>query len=228
MFTLNECMLDNILRNARPFGHHEDAMELNLGFGFIYYGLVRALRPKHIVVIGSGFGFSVVCLGLGLKDNKTGRLSFVDPSYSLLRNGPFKTVGGMAKWNDPRKVEEHFAGFGLETIVSHHRMTSEVFFARFKHFDLPPIDVAFIDGNHSFRDARNDFINVLKHSKKNSYVFLHDSNIYVREMIRHAGVKRWLNVLRNNKELFDLIDFPFDSGVALVRVAQDNAWKYME
>lgn len=41
-------------------GHHEGPDRLNLGFGFIYYALVRALRPKHVVVIGSGYGFSVV------------------------------------------------------------------------------------------------------------------------------------------------------------------------
>lgn len=227
-FSLSESMLGNILHNAKPFGHHEDVKDLNLGFGFIYYGVARALRPRHIVVIGSGFGFSVVCLGLGLRDNGTGQLSFVDPSYSLLRDGPFKTVGGTANWSDPRRVDEHFAGFGLEAIVSHYRMTSEAFFLQFGNLGLPAVDIAFIDGNHSFRDARSDFMNVLRHSRKNTYIFLHDSNIYIREMIRHAGVKRWLNVLRGNKELFELIDFPFDSGVALVRVTQDDAWKYLE
>lgn len=54
----------------------------------MYYALVRALRPKHVVVIGSGFGFSVVRLALGLKDHANGRLAFVDPSYSLLTDGP--------------------------------------------------------------------------------------------------------------------------------------------
>jgi predicted O-methyltransferase YrrM len=35
------------------------------------------LRPRHVVVIGSGFGFSVVCLALGLKDNGKGKLDFL-------------------------------------------------------------------------------------------------------------------------------------------------------
>jgi hypothetical protein len=66
------------------------------------------LRPRHVVVIGSGFGFSVVCLALGLKDNGKGKLDFIDPSYSVLTEGVFKTVGGTAQWSDPEKVRRHF------------------------------------------------------------------------------------------------------------------------
>ncbi len=226
-FSLNEDMILNILQNARPYGHHEDAQRLNLGFGFIYYGLARVLRPKHVAVIGSGFGFSVICLALGLKDNGEGQVSFVDPSYSLLRNGPFKTIGGTDNWNEPTRVQEHFESFGVGNLVTHFKMTSEVFFNQFEGLDLPDVDIAFIDGNHSYKNARNDFIGVLGHSQKNSYIFLHDSNIYIREMIRHAGVKRWMNVLKTRSDLFELIDFPFDSGVALVRVTRDDAWKHM-
>src|SRR5262249_7351013 len=76
-------LLKDIFEHAKPLGHREDPATLNLGFGFVYYGLVRALRPRHILVIGSGFGFSVVCLALGLKDNARGTLTFVDPSYSV-------------------------------------------------------------------------------------------------------------------------------------------------
>ena len=79
-FSLDPILLREILDHAKPLGHNEKPDNLNLGFGFLYYGLVRALRPRHIVVIGSGFGFSVVCLALGLKDNGQGQLSFVDPS----------------------------------------------------------------------------------------------------------------------------------------------------
>ena len=120
-FSLNPPILGEILEHASPLGHHEDPSTLNLGFGFLYYGLARALRPRHVVVIGSGFGFSVVCLALGLKDNGRGTLTFVDPSYSVLWDGPLRTMGGIANWNDPHKVRAHFARFGVEHIVIHHK-----------------------------------------------------------------------------------------------------------
>jgi hypothetical protein len=92
-FSLNSTVLRDIFHHAKPLGHHQEASKLNLGFGFIYYGVVRALRPKHTLVIGSGYGFSVVCLGLGIRDNGFGSLTFVDPSYSLLKDARSRPLG---------------------------------------------------------------------------------------------------------------------------------------
>src|SRR5580700_8850635 len=153
-FSLNADLIRAILSHAKPLGHNEVPEDLNLGFGFLYYALARALRPKHVVVIGSGFGFSVVCLALGLRDNAKGQLSFVDPSYSVLTDGPFKTVGGTAQWDDPSTVTRHFARFGIEHLLTHYRLRSDEFFARYAASALPEIDLAFIDGSHAYDDVR--------------------------------------------------------------------------
>ena len=227
-FSLNPDLIEAILRDAKPLGHHEAPDNLNLGFGFMYYALARALRPRHVVVIGSGFGFSVVCLALALKDNAKGQLSFVDPSYSVFTDGPFKTMGGTGQWNEPEKVTQHFARFGVEGIVTHHRMRSSEFFARYDGLRLPQIDLAFIDGSHAYEDVREDFVSTLKRSRKNTYLLLHDTNIYVRELVHHAGVKRWLNAVRQERKLFEVVDFPFSSGVAIVRLLEDDAWRRLD
>lgn len=226
-FSLDPELIRSIFVHAKPLGHHEDAGNLNLGFGFLYYALVRTLRPKHVLVIGSGFGFSVTCLALGLKDNTKGRLTFVDPSYSVLTDGPFKTVGGTAQWDNPEKVARHFARFGLDGLLTHHRLRSDEFFARYAALALPEIDLAFIDGSHAYEDVRHDFVSTLRHAHKNSYLLLHDTNIYVRELVRHAGVKRWLREVKREKQAFELIDFPFASGVSIVRVLNPDAWKLL-
>jgi predicted O-methyltransferase YrrM len=227
-FSLTPELIQEIFRHAKPLGHHDDRSSLNLGFGFLYYSLVRTLRPKHVVVIGSGYGFSVVCLALGLRDNGRGRLSFVDPSLSVLADGPFQTVGGTSQWDDEAKVERRFARFGVADVVRHYRMLSAEFFERYETLGLPAIDVAFIDGNHRYEDVRHDFLAALRRMSKNGYLCLHDTNIYVREFLRHAGVKRWLKTVERRKELFEAVDFPFSSGVALVRVLEDDAWKHLE
>ena len=215
----------DILKHAKPLGHNERSRDLNLGFGFIYYGVVRALRPRHVLVIGSGYGFSVVCLALGIKDNGTGSLNFVDPSYSLIKDGPFKTVGGRGSWNDAESVQHHFQRFDVHQVIRHYRMTSEELFPSYERLGLPKIDVAFVDGNHSYENVRYDFIEVLKRSHKNSYIFLHDTNIYVREAFNHSGVKRWMRLLKREEKALELINFPFSSGVALVRVLEPKIWK---
>lgn len=227
-FSLNADLIQTIFDHAKPLGHREAPDDLNLGFGFLYYALVRSLRPEHVLVIGSGFGFSVVCLALALKDNDRGRLSFVDPSYSLLADGPFKTVGGTAQWDNPEKVRNHFARFGVAGLVAHHRLRSNEFFACYGETGLPKIDIAFIDGSHAYDHVRHDFLSTLRHASKNTYILLHDTNIYMRELVRHAGVKRWLRTIKQETDLFEAVDFPFSSGVAIVRVLKDDAWKLLD
>jgi hypothetical protein len=227
-FSLDPGLIQSIFQFAKPLGHHESADDLNLGFGFLYYALGRSLRPKHVLVIGSGFGFSVVCLALALKDNAKGKLSFVDPSYSVLADGPFKTVGGTAQWNDPEKVRSHFTRFGVEHLITHYRLRSDEFFGRYEESGLPGIDLAFVDGSHAYADVRADFMSTLQRAHKNSYILLHDTNIYIREMVRHAGVKRWLRVVQRHPDLFESMEFPFASGVAIVRVLQDDAWNRLK
>jgi predicted O-methyltransferase YrrM len=224
-FSLDAATIREVIEHARPLGHYEDPANLNLGFGFLYYGLVRALRPRHVVVIGSGFGFSVVCLALGLKDNAAGSLSFVDPSYSLLRHGPLRTVGGASHWDDPEAVRAHFARFGVGEVVTHYKETSAEFFEAFEARKLPPIDVAFIDGSHAYDDVRHDFLAVLEHTRRNSYILMHDTNIFVRELVGHAGVKRWLKLIGREDGAFEIVDFPFSSGVAFIRVLCEAGWR---
>jgi len=224
-FSLSNTLLKDILHFAKPFGHREDDSNLNLGFGFLYYALVRALRPKHILVIGSGYGFSVVCFALGLKDNGAGTLTFVDPSYSLLKNGPLATIGGRGTWSDEDSVRKHFQRFAVQDIVRHYKMRNDEFFPAYDTFNLPPLNLAFIDGSHTFEDVKYDFTSVLARSRKNTYILLHDTNIYIRELLTHAGVKKWLKSVKKEKEYFEVVNFPFSSGVALVRVIDPSIGK---
>jgi len=224
-FSLSTGLLKDILEYAKPFGHNEKARNLNLGFGFIYYGVARAIRPRHAVVIGSGYGFSVVCLALAMKDNGVGSLTFVDPAYSLTKDGPLKTMGGRGTWSSEAAVQDHFRRFGVEHLVTHYKMRNDEFFPSYSDFGLPPVDLGFIDGNHAYEAVKYDFVNMLERSRKNTYIFLHDTNIYVREFLHHAGVMRWMKLLRKERNAFEVINFPFSSGVALVRVLEPTVWK---
>ena len=122
-------------------------------------------------------------------------------------------------------MHEHFCRFGVDTIVTHHRARSDEFFPSYEEHSLPAIDLAFIDGSHAYKDVKYDFLKVLERSKKNTYIFLHDTHIYVREMLHHSGVKRWMRLLKKDEKAFEVINFPFASGVALVRVLEPSVWK---
>ena len=75
---------------------------------------------------------------------------------------------------------------------------------------------------------QHDVAATLKRSRTNSYLLLHDTNIYVREFLRHAGVKRWLRTKASrHKAAFEYVDFPFASGVAVLRVLEPKVWKQL-
>ena len=66
---------------------------------------------------------------------------------------------------------------------------------------------------------------MLARSRKNTYILLHDTNIYIRELLTHAGVKKWMKSIKKEKEYFEVVNFPFSSGVALVRVIDPSIGK---
>ena len=112
----------------------------------------------------------------------------------------------------------------MQQIVKHYKMTSAEFFGHYDEPELPDIDLAFIDGDHSFPHVRQDFIDVMRNMRRNGYILLHDTNLYVREALRHSGVRRWLSIVKRDTDWFEVVDFPFSSGVALVRVLRDGPW----
>lgn len=57
-------------------------------YDLFFYGLVRGLRPKLVVELGTYAGYSAYCMASALKDNGFGRLD----CYDLWENYPFNHV----------------------------------------------------------------------------------------------------------------------------------------
>jgi hypothetical protein len=76
--------------------------------------------------------------------------------HDVLKDGPFKTVGGRGYWDDPEKVIRHFRRFGVEDRVTHYKLSNKEFFPRFEGLGLPAVDLAFLDGNHAFENVREE------------------------------------------------------------------------
>src|SRR3954467_7441824 len=83
------------LAEAEPMS--QNTSDGNLGFGWMYYALVRNLRPDFVVAIGSCRGFMPFCLARGVQDNGAGAVVFIDPSYA--GDGPPGWCG-QAAWSD--------------------------------------------------------------------------------------------------------------------------------
>ena len=195
------------------------------GCGHLYYDVVRALKPGHILVVGQGKVFNVAFLATALKDNGSGRLNFLESGRSSLRDVPFGTAGVDSLREITEKAGKNFQEFGLESLVTCRKITGSRFLPDFATLGLPPVDLAFIDGGHSYREIEHVFMNIVEHGHKDTHIFLHDGSSSARSLFLRSGVKRWLNTLRKFEYIFRVLDVPFDSGVALVTILRDKSWK---
>ena len=207
-------MLDYLLADPamRGMGHFERVEDNNLGLGHVYYGLARVLRPSQVVVIGSYRGFVPILLARAVADNlEEGHVTFIDPSL----------VDGF--WRDPVAVQAHFARFTRQAI-NHHLMTTQQFVTTEAYAGLQDVGLLFIDGYHSYEQARFDFEALVPKLTPNAVVLFHDSvrvrvsRIYGDDRAFEHRVKIFMDELKADPQ-WQVFDLPFGDGVTLVRHA---------
>lgn len=189
MFSLTKDLITDILSNTMPSFQATDLKTNNLGFGFIFYSLVRSVRPMNVVVIGSKAGFSPIMFGLGLRDNEGGeikkvdceevilkhsvtpKLHFIDPSYSVA-NEDKNHWYGIGKWDSEEEVYNLWKKYHLENIITHFKQTSAEYLLNTNSFK--EIDLLYVDGDHSYAGIMHDFKNFYPKLKKDAIIIAHD------------------------------------------------------
>lgn len=191
-------------------GHAQRAEDGNLGLGWVYYGLARALRPKLAVVIGSWRGFVPLVLGKALADNlEGGEVLFIDPS----RVDDF--------WKSPSQVESHFRSFGVAN-VRHFCMTTQEFVGTADYRALGEVGILFVDGYHTQEQARFDYEAFADRLAAGGLVLFHDtlrvrtSRIYGEDQPYEHRVKDLVERLRGDSAL-EVINLALGDGVTLLR-----------
>jgi hypothetical protein len=169
-------------------------------------------------VIGSGYGFAPAIMGLALRDNGIGRLTFVDPSMDGGRDGANAAHGGTGQWDTPEAAQRRFSCAGVPPgIITHYRETNQQFFSRWGERDLPPIDLALIDGAHDEGNASYDLAMVVQHLRLPGYVLMHDVTHFLNRT-GHMGV---IDVLdRARAAGAEEVVFPGAAGLALLRLKE--------
>jgi predicted O-methyltransferase YrrM len=192
------------------WGHLQSAKDANLGLGWIYYALARVLRPKHAVVIGSYRGFVPLILGKALADNRDGgQVIFIDPSM----------VDDF--WKDPEVVSAHFAGFEVSNI-RHFLMSTQQFVETQDYRLLHQVEMVFIDGYHSYEQAKFDYEAFEKLLSPTGVMLFHDtarcavSRVYGADRAYERRVKPFVDSLKQDPRL-QIFDLAFGEGVSLVR-----------
>jgi predicted O-methyltransferase YrrM len=174
----------------------------------LLYGLVRSLKPEVCVEIGSALGKSASYIGLGLKENGHGMLYAIDPHKPT-------------NWNDVdavdslKEFERNISAAGVREYVSVIRSYSD---AAARDWKLP-IDLIFIDGDHSYEGVKRDWELFLPHIRPSGIVIFHDTMWdlppYAGTVRSDMGVPRFVDELR--QQGYQVLTIGQDFGVSLVQ-----------
>ena len=171
---------------------HIPGIEFCSGLGdgsWLLHGLVRTMRPSVCVEIGSARGRSACYVGMALRQLKHGKLYAIDPHTST-------------DWNDNKSsdtygtIQKNIHAFGVEDHVEIIRKYSG---EAAEGWDRP-IDMLFIDGDHSYEGVKRDWSLFTPHVAPFGVVVFHDTIWDLRPDSRWAredmGVPRFVEELR--------------------------------
>ncbi len=145
-----------------------DKVEWKSGLGgsiHLLYGWVRSTRPAVIVEIGSARGRSACAMALACRQNGTGRVYGIDPH----------TANDWTDGGTGGSTYDFFVGrlrrYRLTVWCEVIRATSDQAAATWDR----PIDLLFIDGDHTYEGVRRDYELFAKWVRPRGMVAFHDS-----------------------------------------------------
>lgn len=219
-----------LLAETLPSYQATSVEDFNLGFGYIFYAVARAMRPESVVVIGSKAGFSPLCFALGMAANagvgihkaecyhtilrgpQSGRLWFVDPSYAADR-GDKDHWYGIGTWDDPGRTASLWESFGVGHVVQHYKMKSDDFLRR---SDCPKnIDIVYIDGDHSYSGVVHDITQYAPRLSPQGIIIAHDVDPRLKDEFPDVGGYEAIESLP--KTQYEVFRLPVYPGLAFIR-----------
>jgi predicted O-methyltransferase YrrM len=132
------------------------------------FGICRAMKPETVVEIGSARGYSTCALALACQQNGRGKVYAIDPHDS----NPYTACG-------PDKAPENYE-FLLSRLKDYELTPDWCEVIRSTSSEVSrvwnkPIDLLFIDGDHSYECVKSDFEAFRPWLRELSLVAFHDS-----------------------------------------------------
>lgn len=192
--------------------HQLDAESGNLGYGWIHYALIRNLKPKKVLCIGSKYGYIPAICAVACKDNKFGKVDFVDAAMDM--NDVNKVAGnhwgGVGFWKrcNPKK---YFGKFGLQEFLNLYVTTTKDFAN--KH-PKKKYDYIHIDGDHSYKGVKLDFDLFWTKLNKGGFMAFHDIASPDKDGNIYGTRDFWAELKKKYKVTFE---FNKDPGLGVIQ-----------
>ncbi len=195
----NELSAQNLMLyfHADSVGHRTDVNKADMGYGFIHYAFIRAMKPKQVLCVGSRHGYIPAILAQACKENDLGMVHFVDAGYGGTNKNAWTGVGfwktGVGK--------DIFNKFGLKNFIKLYVMTTQNY--KSKHHNKK-YDYIYIDGNHSYKGVTKDYDLFWPQLNKGGFMVFHDISVEGRKNEGQYGVRRlWKKISKHNAISFE-------------------------
>jgi hypothetical protein len=171
-------------------------IEENADYALLLEGLLVYSRAKTVVEIGVAFGYTTALLCRGAR-NVGGHVYGFDIWEAHGQSGQFDRLASK------EEVQQRLAASYDNFTLTKANSQSPEFPALLKQI-CPQINLAFIDGDHSYTGIRNDFNAVYPLLANAGIIAFHDT-------LRIDGCREFMLDLRTryNDGTFDLIDLPW-------------------
>jgi len=175
-------------------------------------------NPKSMVEIGTFLGVSTLWVGGALKDaNKGGKLHSIDLHSDIL---PYSSGTQTRCILDPFPiVKERIVKAGLNEQVTLIQGDSKAIGKEWHKISTKPIDILYIDGDHSIKGCINDFDAFIPYLKDDSIIILHD---VFPSNCKWEGPRFLIDNLRKiaTPDVFELETSPHNFGMAVIRMGK--------
>lgn len=154
----------------------------NYGYGVMHYALIKNLRPKRVLCVGSMYGYIPYMMAKACMENGAGHVDFVDAAFDF-NDEKYKTSHYFGKgfW---KKVnpKRHFSYLLDSSFISTHIMTLEEFLRSTDH----SYDYVYLDGDHSYAGLIRDIKLVWKKMPLGAILCLHDIEFDFQGSLKNA------------------------------------------
>jgi hypothetical protein len=152
-------------------------------------------------------------------NNKVG----VDPSYFFSKRFHLKSLLKSYNWNYKMYQKTSDSFFQTEADIIYNR---------------DKIDVAFIDGLHTYEQSLSDARNCLRYLNNNGYIIFHDCNPLTAEAANpqipqrainwNGDVWKAIHHLRKYENHFHCFTLDFDEGIGILKVKDTNYFELLD
>ena len=192
--------------------HKLDSKNGGLGYGLVHYSLIRILKPNRVLCIGSRWGFIPAICAMACKDNRKGKVHFIDAGYDMDNPQASKAHwGGMGFW---KKCDssKHFGKFGLEKYVTLYVMTSSEYI---KKHQKSLYGYVHVDGDHSYKGVKSDFNMFWPKIESGGFLAIHDIGSPDKDGNIYGTRKFWKELKKNSK--YSCLEFNEDPGIGIIQ-----------